>query len=211
MTCQECQLALASEEREFLRDAVADEGAASRTAWQAACRELATEWHEGVQGLHDEYAASHLEWCAACQEFAMELRENSAALREFATEPMPALPEGTFNVAPWYRPSAWWPAAAAVVAAMLMLGFVTSWKLVTRREPNVLPEPSSQIAGSTGAQATPVGTWQATRSPAPLKAMAAPARHRAPRRSQQANESHILQVKMLTDDPDVVIYWQIEN
>jgi hypothetical protein len=80
MTCQECQLALASEESAPLRDAIGDDSAASRTAWQAACREFATEWRGGVQGLRDEYAASHLAWCSACQEFAAELQENAAAV-----------------------------------------------------------------------------------------------------------------------------------
>jgi len=224
MTCRECQLALASEDRESLRGAIADEGEAARTAWEAACGDFATEWREGLQGLRDERAASHLAWCSTCQEFAMELRENSAALRELGTDPIPALPKVAFNVAPRDRPSAWWPAAAAGIAAMLMLGFVTSWKIINRHSPRV------PVASSVLSHGSPAEELASGEAPAQVRAAALPTRPRAASRSRQDlsqqdlsqrasqedssqpdREPRILQVKMLTDDPNVVIYWQIEN
>jgi hypothetical protein len=198
MTCQECELALAGEDR--------------------------------IAMVED-----HLAGCAACREFEVELRENSQALRALAMEPVPVglalgrtvaehgpapLRHAAHGAAPLrhaahgaarYQPAEWWGA----VAAVLVIGFVSSWAMLRSRSASshVLAVPSARIAVPAGEQAAPAGAWQATRSPAPLKTAAAPVRHRAPNRSrsQENNEPRILQVKMLTDDPNVVIYWQIEN
>jgi hypothetical protein len=172
MTCQECELGLASEDRSDLID-------------------------------------RHLAGCAACREFALELRVNGEVLGSFAREPMPALPQGLVIARPLRQQVAWW----AAVAAVLVLGFVSSWAIMRthRPSPHFLPLSlaPAQIAGSGGAQAVPFHARQAE-TPAPRRTGAAPVRHRAPK-SWQESEPHILQVKMLTDDPDVVIYWQIEN
>ena len=183
MNCQECELALAGEERNL---------------------------------VVDQHVAAHMAKCSACHKFALELRENSEALRAFAMESMPGLkvsPRELPGGAPGHQHGrqhvAWW----AAVAAVLALGFVSSWAMLTSRSSlsRVLPGPSARIVVPAGAQAAPVGPWPATRSTAPLKTVPAPIRHRALSRSQPKDEPHILQVKMLTDDPDVVIYWQIEN
>jgi hypothetical protein len=167
MTCQECELGLASEDRSDLID-------------------------------------RHLAGCAACREFALELRMNVEVLGSFAREPMPALPPG-FDIA---KPRRQHVARWAAVAAALVLGFVSSWAIMRSRSvsPPVLPgsPASAQIASVAPVEQTPV---------------VAHVRRRIARRSQPApqapfkvhNEPRILQVKMLTDDPDVVIYWQIEN
>jgi hypothetical protein len=181
MTCQECELALAGEERGEERSPVVD-----------------------------QHVQSHMAGCAACREFAMELRENSEALRAFAMESMPALPQVPFNASPHRQQVAWWVG----VAAVLVLGFVSSWMLTgssmgrSQRIP-VVTAPRQIASISSGGPPQPNAVRD--RPAAEFRPSAAAIPHRGPSRSQQKDEPHILQVKMLTDDPDVVIYWQIEN
>jgi hypothetical protein len=204
MTCQECELALAGEEQGEERSSVID-----------GCVE------------------AHMAECSACREFALELRENSDALRAFAMETLPGLkvlpqelPGVRHNGQPGGRQGrqhgAWWAAVAAVV----VLGFVSSWAMLRSRSarlssPPVLslktpPAPMASAAsieqGAAKQGVAEQGVAQAILSPAGLETVPSPVRRHVARRPQQAlREPRILQVKMLTDDPDVVIYWQIEN
>jgi hypothetical protein len=193
MTCQECELALAGEER---------------------------------ISVVDERVEAHMAGCAGCREFAVELRENSEALQAFAMETLPGLKvsaqelPGVGSVGQHGRQYvAWW----AAIAAVLVLGFVSSWVMLRPRlarlsAPPVLSfkTPSAQMAS---AESIKQGVAQAILSPAGFETVPAPVRRHIARRPQHAprealeinNEPRILQVKMLTDDPDVVIYWQIEN
>jgi hypothetical protein len=185
MTCQECELALAGEER---------------------------------SPVVDGRVEAHMAGCAACREFAVELRENSEALRAFAMEPVPVglgRTRAVHGPAPSNK-AAWWMG----VAAALVLGFASLW-IATRmpmgRSPRV---PGVTVSQQTAAGSSAKSNAVSDQTPAQLRAATA-ARHRATRRSrpgssqkslpQENSEPRILQVKMLTDDPDVVIYWQIEN
>jgi hypothetical protein len=151
MTCQECELALASE--------------------------------ESVAGVDEHLAA-----CAACGKFAVELQSNAGAMLEFASEPMPALQR------PQRQQLGWW----AAIAAIVILGFVSSWAILRSPQRSTISSPP--VPQMTSA----LGTSQ-PQSPS------TPVSHRKVRRSQKARKPEILQVKMLTDDPDVVIYWQVSN
>jgi hypothetical protein len=125
----------------------------------------------------------HLAACADCREFELDLRANSEAMGAFSTEVMP----------PVARPKpVRWPyvAAAVAIAAVLIL------MLATPKKPVVQPVPIARIAAPTVIADAP---------------RIQPAVHRAPRRAVHHTEPQILQVKMLTDDPNVVIYWQIET
>jgi hypothetical protein len=193
MTCQECELALAGEE---------------------------------ISPAVDERVGAHMAECSACREFAVELRANSEALRAFAMDSMPGLKVSPgLGARPWELPGVrhtgqpggqhvpWW----AAVAAVLVLGFVSSWVVLNRRSPHV-PIPASVILpGLPAAQIASVSSGSpqpsAGRNRPRTRFRPAPASlpHLALSRSQQEDAPHILQVKMLTDDPDVVIYWQIEN
>jgi hypothetical protein len=124
----------------------------------------------------------HLAICAACREFALDLRANSEAMHALSTEGMP----------PVARPKpVRWPhvAAAIAIAAVLIL------MLAIPKKPQA---PLAQIASIS----PPTVTVDAPRIQ--------PAAHHATRRAVHT-EPRVLQVKMLTEDPNVVIYWQIET
>ncbi len=153
MTCQECELALAGEDR--------------------------------VAGVEE-----HLATCAACGEFAVELRSNAGAMLALAAESMPPVRRP--------QPVRWparltWVAAAAAIAAMILLTFA----IPKERTPS-----RSRLTG---------GPAIAVNGMAPVLQME-PVKTHKPRRVPRKNvQPEILQVKMLTDDPSVVIYWQIES
>jgi hypothetical protein len=190
MNCQECELVLASE-----------------------------EWDVGVDGRVE----AHLSECVACREFAVELRENSEALRAFARETLPVGPRlgqrvARHGAAPYQR-AAW----RAAVAAVLVLGFVSSWAALRSRSARLSSPPvlrfQTPSAQMTSAASTKQGVAQAILPPSGFEAVPPPVKRQVARRPRQAprealrtdNQPRILQVKMLTDDPNVVIYWQIEN
>jgi hypothetical protein len=131
----------------------------------------------------------HLARCAACREFAVELRANSEAMLSLAAEPMPALRRP--QPVRWPTRLTW--VAAAAMAAMIILSLI-------------LVKPHGTVV-------TTIETTEpiATTSPV-IPPQAAPVRPHIPRRAPKKNvQPQILQVKMLTDDPDVVIYWQVAN
>lgn len=189
MTCQECELALAGEERE-----------------------------EERRSLVDDYVEAHIAECSACREFALELRENSEALRALAMEPLPASPKVAFAVPLRHQQIGWW----AGVAAVLVLGFASLWftiRMPAGRSPRVPTATAPQQIASVAAlesrteprsESAPAQVVS-NRAPARFRKATSPMRGQVRSRSQQNGESRILQIKMLTDDPDVVIYWQIEN
>jgi hypothetical protein len=91
-----------------------------------------------------------------------------------------------------------WPArltwvAAAAIAAMIILSLI-------------LVKPGGTVV-------TTIETTEPIATTAPvIPPQAVPVRPHIPRRAPKKNvQPQILQVKMLTDDPDVVIYWQVAN
>jgi hypothetical protein len=191
------------------------------------------EQGEERSSVIDGQAAAHMAECSACREFAIELRENWEALRAFAMETLPGLevspqelPGVRHNGQPGGRQGRQHGARWAAVAAVVVLGFVSSWAMLRSRSarlysPPVLslktpPAPMASAAsieqGAAKQGVAEQAVAQAILSPAGLETVPSPVRRRVARRPQQAlREPRILQVKMLTDDPDVVIYWQIEN
>jgi hypothetical protein len=140
----------------------------------------------------------HLAGCAACREFAGELRANCDTFAAFSRDPIPPV---SIRVAPRPQPVRWqW---AAAIAAMLVLALTITFAMrSSHRIRPVADAPVPQVAANHPAAE-------------PSFPVMPPVRHRASKKPRsnlvQKNEPHILQVKMLTDDPDVVIYWQIEN
>jgi len=141
----------------------------------------------------------HLAECLQCREFARDLQENFEVFAEFGREAfgIEKTPAVSIGVP---RPEAvrWQWAAAAAVAAMLALAL----GLRTL-------SPHTPIAQNVPAPVTQIAAVEAPSSQ--IRPVAAPVKRRAPRPPQKRAEPKILQIKMLTDDPDVVIYWQIEN
>lgn len=128
--------------------------------------------------------SDHLAACAGCSELALELRANSEVLREFANEPM--------SVVARPRPVRWQWAAVAAIAAMIALVWF-------------LPKPATVAPPVINDVAT-------TRSVDPVMASPRLVEHRRVQRQAVAHrDTQVLQVKMLTSDPDVVIYWQVSN
>jgi hypothetical protein len=172
--------------------------------------ELALAGEEGSSAV-DDRVLRHVASCVPCRELARELQENSAALQAIAMDDMPVLSgrltPGLAGVHHTLvrRQFAW----LAAVAAMLVIGLISSWMMVSRR--------SSPVTGpvSPVSPVAPVASVE-SRQEMPqadvgVRPFATPVRHRVAIRSRRKHETQILQIKMLTDDPDVVIYWQIEN
>jgi len=149
------------------------------------CRECELLLAEGAD------CEEHLRVCSGCHAFAQELRENAAALGEMGAE------EYVLEHAPARgRPPGIWIGGAA--AAMLLLALAPLWP----RKPALpfIAPPPVRIASS-----LPM---------LPLVAAASPlVRFRKVRQAQPKPESvreETMLVKMLTPDPDVVVYWIVE-
>jgi hypothetical protein len=142
----------------------------------------------------------HLAECVECRELAADLRANADAFREMTAMPMPSVSGEVLaqvRAQNTRRQVARWGWALAAAAAMLIVFMAT-------RPAPVAPLPPVVI----GTRVSKEVERQATRSPAPQVA-AVPRKHqRQATRSSAPQET--LKVKMLTSDPDVVIYWLIE-
>jgi len=128
----------------------------------------------------------HLVECAPCRALAMEIRTNSVALSAMAGD---ELPEVRFVVMAQIRDQTrtrrvmrWGWALAAVAAAVVIL-------FELPREQTIAPPPLRIAVIPPKIETPPV----------------------APKRVVRENKTAPLTVKMLTGDPNVVIYWQIES
>ena len=157
------------------------------------CRECELLLAEGAE------CAEHLRVCAQCRWLAGELLENAAALNamrdeEFSLEQASAY-KAAFSLRP--RPAIWIGAAAA--AAVVLLALPSLWP--HKSAPVIAPLPPLPVT--------------ATVPELPVLAAAAPAlvqprkTHRQKTKPEPVNEETML-VKMLTADPDVVVYWIVD-
>ena len=150
----------------------------------------------------------HLAGCDACREFAAEMRESQAALKalrtEFVddavllqvrTEVLSAASHRHYRVVTWPR---------YAVAAGLVLALLGGWMWQMRPGARLESRP---IAANVFAPPLPVTV------PAP-QARTRTRRARVRRHRPQAApmfKSEPLVVKMITDDPQVVIYWLVDQ
>lgn len=143
----------------------------------------------------------HLAACPDCRQLLEDLQANHAALRELGSEAVDAvmltavragvlagIGERRRRVWPWVAAFA---AAAALVAALV----------VTPRKPIEQPQPPPQVARVVVAPERVV------------EETVAPRRRRVARRrpTPPPREAQPLVVKMLTDDPDIVIIWLVDQ
>jgi len=139
---------------------------------------------------------AHLETCQDCREFASEMRDSQAALKELRMDFVEesALQEVRAEVlnrlsAP--RRTAAWPKYA--VAAMVLAGLWAGWLWRAQPVAPLAVQPRAAVI-----------------APPPVIPRVRPVRvskHRA--RAVPAFKSEPMLVKIVTDDPQVVIYWLV--
>ena len=145
---------------------------------------------------------SHLETCHGCRDFAADIRESQSALKELRVDFVEesALHEVRAEVLYGLsisRKSTAWPRYA--IAAMLLAGLWAGW--LWRARTAALPEVQARAVmiappPFVAVPAQRVRTARVTRQ------------HRQP---APAFQSEPLVVKMITDDPQVVIYWLVSQ
>jgi anti-sigma factor RsiW len=151
----------------------------------------------------ERLVAAHLESCAGCREFAAEMRDSQTALKQLR---MDLVEESTLqevraevlNRLSIPRKTAAWPRYA--IAAMLVAGLWAGWLWRARTAAPLEVQPRALV------MAPPVVEAPAPRPrvrPTPV------ARHRV--RRSPAFKSEPLVVKIVTDDPQVVIYWLVSQ
>ena len=134
----------------------------------------------------DQSAGDHLAGCASCRALAEELRANAQAFESFAEDP---LPEVRARVMSKVRPRrVRWAWALAAVAALAVV-------MISYPRPETPAPRDSAVASGQGQIAM-----------APQPAIPTHISRKIRKRAAQP-----LTVKMLTEDPDVVIYWQFQS
>jgi len=146
----------------------------------------------------------HLEACPDCREFAAEMRESQAALKSLRTDAVEESVLGELRAEVVSRLSiprktAAWPRYA--VAAMLLVGLWAGWLWYTR--PAASLEFRPRLVAIASPPMTPISAPPQRVHPARVR------RHRA--RPAPAFRSEPLVVKIITDDPQVVIYWLVDQ
>ncbi len=144
---------------------------------------------------------AHLAACEGCREFARELRLSQAAFKELRDEPVEqAVLDGIRGramaaIAAAPRPRVrwwWWLAPAAVAVAILLMGIM--------RVPEPPRAPVVAAVGQLPELRRALSPPPAGRPERPPQAKGLPHRPLEP-----------LLMKIVTDDPDVVIYWIVED
>ncbi len=150
---------------------------------------------------------SHLAGCDACREFAAGMRESQEALKALRTEfvddaVLLQVRTEVLSVAAHRPRIVAWPRYA--IAAGLVLALLAGWLWQMRPRARLEPRP---IAANVSEPSLPVTV------PAPqARARTRVARMRSHRlQATPVFKSEPLVVKMITDDPQVVIYWLVDQ
>jgi len=142
---------------------------------------------------HPEVGA-HVAGCPDCRTLAAELQANAHALRALGEEVMPPLtmPAGRLpGWAPWWK---WTSAAAALIVTLS-----AAWWISRPPEPPEIASIDVTVTGVVPAT-VPVKPSEIPETLSPAVDPIVPVAYTEP-----------LRVKMLTPDPDVVIYWLIDS
>ena len=144
---------------------------------------------------------AHLETCDGCREFAADIRESQTALKELRMDfvEASALQEvraEVLNHLSIPRKSAAWPRYA--IAAMLLVSLGAGWLWRARTAAPLEIQPRAAVIAPPHA-ILPLRQRPHTRV----------VRHR--RQPAPKFQSEPLVVKMITDDPQVVIYWLVSQ
>jgi hypothetical protein len=134
---------------------------------------------------------AHLAGCPGCRSLAAELQANAHAMRALGAEVMPALTMPKRAGSPWWK---WSSAAAALVVTL-----TTAWWASRPPKPPQIVSVDVKVTGIVPREVAPV--------PAKIPEKLTPAV--VPTAAVAYKEP--LRVKMLTPDPDVVIYWLVDQ
>jgi hypothetical protein len=137
------------------------------------------------EGELDRDAVVHLAECDGCRALDQEARLNASALASMREDVMPV-----GRARRWPLSGRWIAAAAAVVVAAVGLSYRPEAAVAPPQVTIVEPLPVEPALPAPPARPAPI------RRARPTKPVPPPAEP--------------LLVKFLTDDPDVVIYWQID-
>ena len=166
------------------------------------CREYEPLIALYVEGdLEDRSVEEHLAECSACRELLEDLRVSQAALKELAVVDAALLSAVRSRVLARIerrRMPAWPWVAAFAAAAALIVGVVT----MPRKPSTIVRAPVSAVG---------VPEQPADRSSAIARAVPKAKRSRPGGRPRTRGSAPPLVVKMLTDDPNIVIIWLVEQ
>ena len=149
---------------------------------------------------------AHIATCADCRDLLEDLRSSQAALKTLGSEAvdralLTAVRAGVLSRIDNRRRLVWpWVAAATAALALLALCLAPSGRPAPERRPAVIaqaplsPQPAPEVEAAVS-RAAPPARSRRRRRPAPDKAPA----------------TEQLVVKMLTDDPDIVIIWLVDQ
>jgi hypothetical protein len=149
---------------------------------------------------------SHLAGCESCREFAASMKASQAALKALGNEyiePSALEQVRVETLAALSRPgqSRVWPKYA--IAAGLVIALLAGWLVRRQRDTTVVGvQPAPAISPMTPARPSV--------QPRKPKVLAVRLRRRPPRQAPRF-QSEPLVVKMITDDPQVVIYWLVDQ
>lgn len=165
------------------------------------CREYEPLLALYVEGdLDDHEVDRHLTECVGCRALLEDLRSSQTLLKELSAEAVDTalLNAVRAGVLAKTRPRRVWPWVAACAAAMvaLVLTLIPARAPIPGHAP-VLPK--SEVVRETGLVQT---------APAPASK---PVFARRKRPGRQAHKAEPLVVKMLTDDPNIVIIWLVDQ
>ena len=155
-----------------------------------------SKWERDIASdVESEGLRAHVAVCANCREYAREIEQNRFALSTKAIDP--AAFDGVRRrvldqIQAEKRRSAWWAWPAAVAACVALL--VSSALVLKLRNP-APPRPVEF------AKAPKLVQWTV-----PARVRSAP-----PRRARIVAHRDPLVVKMLTNDPDVIIVWLVDQ
>jgi hypothetical protein len=131
---------------------------------------------------------AHVAACPNCRSLAAELLANAHAMRALGAEAVPVAPLRIRPAIPWWK----WSSAAA---ALILTAGGTWWASRPAKPPQIVSI-DVKVTGIVPSQVAPVPA----KIPEKLTPTVVPVASAEP-----------LRVKMLTPDPDVVIYWLIDQ
>jgi hypothetical protein len=134
---------------------------------------------------------THVAGCGNCRSLAAELQANAHAMRAMGEEVIPAAPIQHRRSHPWWR---WTSAAAAVI---ITLG--AAWLVSRPAKPPHIVSVDVKVKGVVPTE-VPYVKAEIPETLTPERVPIVPVANTEP-----------LRVKMLTPDPDVVIYWLIDS